>query len=386
MKKILALLLTGAIALSMAACGSPSQSSSTGGEQSSTASQTDSSADAGEGAEIAMITDVGTIDDKAFNQGTWEGVKMYAQANNITHQYYQPAEKSDDSYYSTIELAIQGGAKVIVTPGYLFETSIFKAQTSFPEVHFILIDGYPNNGEEGDAYEQITAENTVGIKYAEEQSGFLAGYAAVEEGYTKLGFMGGMAVPAVVRFGYGYVQGADAAAKELGIDNIDINYHYTGDFKASPEAQTLAATWYQNGTEVIFACGGPVGNSVMAAASANDPQGKVIGVDVDQSGESDTVITSAMKSLSQSVNDMLDAYYNESFPGGQNLVLDASSNGVKLPMETSKFETFNQEKYDDIYSQLAGGSITLTSDVDDAGNSIAVTDILTSNVTLTEVK
>lgn len=391
MKKILAMFLAAAMTLSMAACGgsggsggSSTPAPAAGGESGGTEAPA-AEGDNGEGAEIAMITDVGTIDDKAFNQGTWEGVKMYAEEKGISHKYYKPAEKSDDAYYSAIDLAVKGGAKVVVTPGYLFEPAIFKAQTTYPDVNFILLDGYPNNGEEGGDYVEKTEANAVGIKYAEEQSGFLAGYAAVKEGYTKLGFMGGMAVPAVVKFGYGFVQGADVAAKEMGVEGVEINYHYTGGFEATPEAQTLAATWFQNGIEVVFACGGPVGNSVMAAAAASTPTGKVIGVDVDQSSESDTVITSAMKALSQSVYDTLDAYYNGSFPGGQNEVLDAADNGVQLPMETSRFEKFTQADYDAIYKQLADGTVKPVKDVDDSGESIAVMDLPVTNVKITEV-
>ncbi|MDD4583966.1 MAG: BMP family ABC transporter substrate-binding protein, partial [Eubacteriales bacterium] len=201
-----------------------------------------------------------------------------------------------------------------------------------------------------------------GIVYAEEQSGYLAGYAAVKDGYTKLGFMGGMAVPAVVRFGYGFAQGAEAAAKELGISDIDLKYHYTGNFDPTPEAQTLAASWYAEGIEVIFACGGLVGNSVMSAAEAAGTA--VIGVDVDQSSESETVITSAMKGLAASVQSALDAYYRDEFPGGESLVYAADADGVQLPMETSKFNTFSQADYDKVFGELAAGNISLKTDSD----------------------
>ncbi len=304
--------------------------------------------------EIAMITDVGTIDDKSFNQGTWEGIKAYCDANAKTYNYYQPSGQSTELYLEKIEQAVTDGAKVIVTPGFLFEEPIFIAQDMYPDVKFVLIDGNPHNA---DYSEFKTGENTVGITYAEEQSGYLAGYAAVVEGATKLGFMGGMAVPAVVRFGYGFVEGANAAAKELGLTELSINYHYTGGFAATPEAQALAASWYQDGVDMIFACGGAVGNSVMAAAEAAGK--KVIGVDVDQSPESATVITSATKGLAASVEQMLDAYYADSFPGGQNLVLGADKDGVGLPMATSKFEKFTQEQYDALYAKLAAGEITL---------------------------
>lgn len=308
--------------------------------------------------EIAMITDKGDINDKSFNQGTWEGIKDYCVNNDKTCKYYKPADATTDDYITSIEQAIKDGAKVIVTPGFLFEEPIYLVQDKYPEVMFILIDGNPHDATYAD---YKTADNTVGITFAEEQVGYLAGYAAVKDGDTKLGFLGGQAVPAVVRYGYGFVQGADAAAAEMGVD-VEMNYFYTGGFAATPEAQAMAAGWYNNGTQVIFACGGSVGNSAMAAAEANN--GKVIGVDVDQSGESDTVISSAMKGLASSVEQMLDGYYGDSFPGGQNLILGADTDALGLPMETSKWNSFSQADYDALFAKLADGSITLKKDTD----------------------
>ena len=361
MKKVLALLLAGAMMLGATACSGGASSSAAPAASGSTAESTapESAASGEDGKfELALITDIGTIDDKSFNQGSWEGLKQYAEENNVSHKYYKPTEKSTDAYLAAIELAVKGGAKVIVTPGFLFEEPVYIAQEQYPDVKFVLIDGNPHDGE----YNYKTADNTVGITFAEEQAGYLAGYAAVKDGATKLGFLGGMAVPAVVRYGYGFVQGAEAAAKELAIPSIELNYHYTGGFDATPEAQTLAASWYQAGTQVIFACGGAVGNSAMAAAeSAN---GKVIGVDVDQSGESATVVSSAMKGLGVAVYDSIKAYYADAFPGGQNLVFSAENTGVSLPMATSKFETFSQADYDALYAKLAAGEVSILKDTD----------------------
>jgi basic membrane protein A len=321
---------------------------------------------AGETFELALITDLGTIDDKSFNQGSWEGLVKYAEEKGISHKYYQPSEQSDDAYISAIDLAVKGGAKLIVTPGFLFEAPVFIAQDRYPDVHFVLVDGNPHSAD----YSQFkTGPNTVGITYAEDQAGFLAGYAVVKDGNTKLGFVGGMAVPAVIRFGYGFIQGAEYAAEELGLapGSVTVNYHYTGAFAASPEAQTLAASWYNNGVEVIFACGGPVGNSVMAAAEQAGK--KVVGVDVDQSGESPTVITSATKGLRPSVYACVADYYNGSFPGGQSLVFSAANEGVGLPIETSKFSKFSRADYDAIYDIVASGKIPRLEDLDQQGGS-----------------
>ena len=335
---------------------------------------------AGSGGYELLVTDIGTIDDKSFNQGSWEGLVKYAEEKGISHQYYKPTEKSTDAYLSAIDLAVKGGAKIIVCPGFLFQEPVQIAMETYPDVKFIAIDCTLEN----------PAENAIGITYAEDQVGFLAGYAAVKDGMTNLGYMGGMAVPAVQKYGFGFLQGAEYAAQEMGLGegSITVKYHYTGGFDATPEAQNQAASWYNNGTEVIFAAGGAVGNSVMAAAEAAGT--KVIGVDVDQSGESETVITSAMKGLGTSVYDMIAAYYNGSFPGGENKVYDAANNGVALAMDTAKFDSFAKADYDTLFAALQNNTNNIASDilknVDADNNEIALTDIPVKAVVVTEVK
>lgn len=381
-KKAMSLLLAAAMTATLfAGCGSDngaaSNGSTTGNDavKESTEAGTSDNAGSTDGYELALVIDVGTIDDKSFNQGSWEGVQKYGDENGIAYKYYKSAEATTDSFQETIELAIEGGAKVIVCPGYLFEEPIYNMQTAHPDVKFILIDGEPHDADNN--YE--TADNTMAVLYQEDQAGFLAGYAAVKDGYTKLGFMGGMALPAVIRYGYGYLAGADYAAKELGID-VDVTYTYTGSFDATPEAKSMATGWYQSGTEAIFACGGSVGNSVMAAAEESE-NGKVIGVDVDQSSESDTVITSSMKMLSNSVYTAITEAYDGTFAGGKTTTFDAANDGVGLPMDTSKFNTFTQEDYDTIYAKLVAGEITIDNDT-----TKEVTDLELSNVTVNYVQ
>ena len=311
------------------------------------------------GYELALITDIGTIDDKSFTQGSWEGLKKYAEEKGITYKYYKPAGKDTDSKIDSIYLAISSGAKLIVTPGYLFEPAIYKVQDTHPEINFVLLDGTPQDG----TYTDFKIEkNVYAVLYAEEEAGFLAGYGVVKEGYTNLGVMGGMAEPSVIRFGYGFVQGADYAAKELGVKNIKIDYTYIGGYEPTPEVQTKASSWFIKGVQVIFAPAGGAGNSVMSAAEQN--KGYVVGVDVDQSVESPTVITSAMKMIGESVYNAIDEFYKGNFPGGKIAVLDAKVHGIGLPMETSKFKNFTKEDYDNIYKKLIDGSIEILKDTD----------------------
>ena len=311
------------------------------------------------GYELALITDIGTIDDKSFTQGSWEGLKKYAEEKGITYKYYKPAGKDTDSKIDSIYLAISSGAKLIVTPGYLFEPAIYKVQDTHPEINFVLLDGTPQDG----TYTDFRIEkNVYAVLYAEEEAGFLAGYGVVKEGYTNLGVMGGMAEPSVIRFGYGFVQGADYAAKELGVKNIKIDYTYIGGYEPTPEVQTKASSWFIKGVQVIFAPAGGAGNSVMSAAEQN--KGYVVGVDVDQSVESPTVITSAMKMIGESVYNAIDEFYKGNFPGGKIAVLDAKVHGIGLPMETSKFKNFTKEDYDNIYKKLVDGSVEILKDTD----------------------
>lgn len=379
LKKVLALLLVLVFTFSLVGCGNDTnggdaqQPSDGEGEPGGGAGEGDGQgASAGGTYELALITDVGDIDDQSFNQFSYEGVKKYGDENGVTYKYYKPAEGTTDACVAAIDLAVKGGAKLIVTPGFLFEAAIYQAQDLYPDVKFVFVDGTPQNGDYTDFRQE---DNVYCILYAEEQSGFLAGYACVKDGYRNFGFMGGMAVPAVVRFGYGFVQGADKAAQELGLKqgDIKVNYHYTGAFEATPEVQAMAASWYENGTEVIFGCGGSVGLSVFAAA---EQAGKYsVGVDNDQSNLSETIITSCAKGLTVSVYDAIEKFYAGEFPGGTVATMDASNGGVQLPMANSRFKTFSQEDYDALFDKLVNDTDGLASSIKKDTDAEKVTDL-----------
>ncbi len=322
---------------------------------------------------IVLITDKGDITDKSFNQGAYEGVKAYAERMGIEYDYLKPNDATDEEYIAAIAQAITDGATVIVTPGFLFEPAINVVQHDYPKVKFIILDGNPANASDANFNPIGTLEDNVySIFYAEEQVGFLAGYVSVKEGWRHLGFMGGMAVPAVQRYGHGFVQGAAKAAEELGLaaDAITIDYLYTGDFKATPEVQTAAASMYNSGAEVIFACGGAVGQSVMAAAESAEAY--VIGVDVDQSGDSPTVVTSAMKSLSLSVEQALTAIYEDNTWkrdfGGESVILSAADGGVGMPDDFSKFDNFTKADYDALFAKLVDETYVVSSVIGEFGD------------------
>ena len=321
--------------------------------------------------EIAFVTDVGSLKDQSFNQGTWEGIKRYASENSKTYKYYQPAngdKATDDDRFNAMKAAADAGAKIVVCAGFLQETALTKAAQEFTDVKFVFIDGYTLYSEkdaEGKGIAGKEIKNVAPISFQEEQSGYLAGYAAVKDGYSKLGFTGGGGGenPACCRFGYGFVQGANDAAKELN-KTVEMKYSWSfgASFSPSPDLQTMLSGWYSNGTEVIFCCGGNMCQSAFEAAGAND--GKVIGVDVDQSSQNDTVITSATKGLRESVMFALDKFYNGQFDtlGGVSTVLGANNDAVGLPTATWSFKNYTVDDYNKLLASIKDGSVKIDSD------------------------
>ena len=384
MKKFLALLLALVMALSLFACGKKDDNKDPDDNKVVKADDIKDEMTSADGKyEIAFVTDVGALKDKSFNQGTYDGVKLYANANNLSYKYYQPAngdQATDDDRFDAMKAACENGAKIVICAGFMQENGLRMAAKAYPNVSFVFVDGYPVSEEAGVEGSPVL-KNVAGIAFQEQQCGYLAGYAAVKEGYTKLGFTGGGGGnnPACCRYGYGYVQGASAAAKELN-KTVEMNYSwlYGGSFQASPELQTMANGWYENGTEVIFSCGGSMFASVAAAAGAND--GKVIGVDVDQSFESDTVITSAMKGLADSVQWALTKFYANEFAsiGGTVTSLGAKDNAVGLPTDTWSLKGWTVDEYKAMLKDMADGKLV----VDDDYTKLASTD----NLTLNEVK
>lgn len=331
--------------------------------------------------EIAFVTDVGQLKDKSFNQGTYDGVKLYAANNDKSYKYYQPAnsaEATDDDRFDAMKAAVENGAAVVVCAGFLQENALREAAVAYPDTKFVFIDGYPIAADKDDPDSEVLT-NVAPISFQEEQCGYLAGYAAVMEGYTKLGFCGGGGGTndACCRYGYGYVQGAEAAAAEKDVQ-VEMNYTwlYGASFQPSTELQTLASGWYQNGTEVIFSCGGSIFDSITNAASANDAA--VIGVDTDQSFSSDTVITSALKGIGEAAQQALAAAYGDNWAdfGGKLVTLGAKEGAVGLPTATWSLKNWTVEDYEAMFQKIVDGDLTVDNDF----SKLASTDHVTLNV------
>ena len=367
MKKFLVLLLAAVMVFSFAACGGGSD----GG-----------SSESSDEMKVAMVTDYGDITDQSFNQTTYEACKAFCEANDVEFTYKKPASDADADRVSSIEEAIEEGYNVIVMPGYAFANAIYEVAPLYEDVKFVALDvsegDLTANGER-----EFDGPNVYSAVYQEEIAGYMAGYAAVKLGYTKLGFLGGMAVPAVQRYGHGFVQGADAAASELGKSDVEIKYVYGGQFFGDADITAAMDTWYGAGTECVFACGGGIYSS--AAEAAAKVGGKVIGVDVDQAGIIDgaygegMTVTSAMKGLAPTVDTLLGAIKAgdwEAYKGQiQTLGLISeipSDNFVQLPDSTQWGDGFTQDDYATLVGELYAGTRTVSDSTDAIPETTAV--------------
>ena len=355
LSKILAIVLALVMVFALVAC------------KSGTETKTEEPAKAA--VKVAMITDYGDITDQSFNQTTYEACKAFCEGKKLDFQYYKPASDSDEDRISSIEKAIDDGFNTIVMPGYAFGPAIKATAEKNADVKFIALDV----SEFDLGYEGAIPANLYSAVYQEELCGYMAGYAAVKLGYKKLGFLGGMAVPAVVRYGYGFVQGADAAAAELGLTDVAVNYAYGNQFYGDADITAYMDTWYSADTEVVFACGGGIFTS--AGESAKKYGKKVIGVDVDQAATIDGLygegitVTSAMKGLAATVNSMLGKVVDGTFEGGkvENLGLVSAvpeENFVQIAGSTQFSDSFTTEDYAALVAKMFAGEVTVSNDIE----------------------
>ena len=384
MKKFFALLLSLAMVLALVACGQKDPTPDTPDTPDDPQTKVEY--------KVAMITDYGDITDQSFNQTTYEACKAFAEDNSIEFSYFKPAGDNTADRVAMIEKAVDEGFNVIVMPGYAFGGAIVEAAPEFPDVKFIALDvaagdlletavakageSYDYTPENWDLNKYVDMSNVYCAVYQEELCGYMAGYAAVKLGYKNLGFLGGMSVPAVVRYGYGFVQGVDAAAADMGLTDVKVNYIYGGQFFGDADITAVMDTWYQGGTEVVFACGGGIYTSAVDAAKKVNA--KVIGVDVDQAGViakyagvDGMTVTSAMKGLYPATYDTLtdvivngnwDKYVGKIATLGLVSGTDPEANYVQIPMGdgTQWSDSFTQDDYKAMVKDMFDGKITVS--------------------------
>lgn len=307
------------------------------------------------GCEVAVIVEDAKAAGGTFSKAVWKSVKSFADEYEIAAGKYKPEDASKEACLASVQKATEDGAKLIVFPGESFAAAVYQAQSSYPDVKFLILDAVPH--DESGTY--ATAANTISIIFAEEEAGYLAGYAAVKDGCTKLGFLGSDAGTGIKRYGYGFVQGAAAAAAEDEV-KVELAYKYAGTAEASDEVKAMAADMYGGGTEVVFVCGGSLADSVVKAAEKSS--GKVIGADTDRSALSETVITSAEKGIDAAVGNVLKSYKKGTFTGGTAFNYAAKNDGVMLEMENAAFRSFDENAYNKVFRKLKNGKIELKKD------------------------
>jgi basic membrane protein A len=364
-KGFIALAITAMLSTALAGCGSKDSAGGTSASDSPAATAATSAK-----FKVGMVTDSGTIDDKSFNQGTWEGVKKAAQELSLDSKYLKPAGQTEADYTKEIGNLYDAGFKFIVTPGFKFETAIFKSQDKYKDAKFVLLDGSPNDGKG----KTEVKSNTVNIFFAEHESGFLAGVAAalqLKEGDA--GFIGGMPIPPVQKFNWGFQQGVKYANDNLGT-KITIkpeNVIYQGSFDNLAAGGQLAAQMYDRGVKVIFCAAGGVGVGAIKEAKTRASGGKevwIVGVDSDQfadgvyKDDKSVILTSAMKKVNQAAYDMIKAEADGKFPGGQTLTFDSKNNGVGLPEKNPNLTDETVTKVNDVFKKLQSGEIKVAAE------------------------
>ena len=369
MKKILALVLVIAmVAALFVGCANEGNNEETKGAEAANM-------------KVAMVTDYGDITDESFNQATYEGAKAWCEENKVDFTYYKPTGDSTAERVAAIDQAIAEGYNVLLMPGYAFAGAIVETVEANPDVKFVALDVSEYDlqsakGTDADFSWKYPA-NLYSAVYQEELAGYMAGVACVKLGYTKIGYLGGMAVPAVVRYGYGFVQGVNDAAKELGnTADIELKYVYGNQFFGDADILAYMDTWYAAGTEIVFACGGGIYTS--AADAAKKVGGKVIGVDVDQAPTIDAkwaegmTVTSAMKGLAATVKTLLGNIADGKFEGGKVETLglvseNPTENYVQLPASTQWAEgKFTEDDYKALVAALYKGEIKVSADTENA--------------------
>ena len=354
-KKVMALVLLALMVTGLVGCGSDNNASKS--EEGKL--------------KVGMVTDTGTIDDKSFNQGTWEGIKEAEKSFGLETTFMQPNGESESSYLTEIQNLYDSGYKFIVTPGYKFETAIYKAQSQYEDAKFVLIDGEPNDGNDN----YLVADNTVAVYFAEEQSGFIAGVAsAVQLQDGDFGFIGGMEIPSVKKFNYGFQQGVAYANEHYGT-NVSLkaeNIVYSGSFSDTALGQQLSAQMYDNGVKAIFTAAAGVNIGVITEAKtrvANGQEAWVIGVDSDQyddgiyEGNKSVVLTSAIKKIDEEAYQIIEDEINGEFPGGQVLRFDAKNDAVGIPSENPNLSDDTIAKVNEVIDAIKADKIEVKTEL-----------------------
>lgn len=305
---------------------------------------------------VGFVSDVAGIEDGSFSQLTWEGIKEFqSEHDGVEIQYVTPKDTSTSELLNNIDNLVMSGNEVIVASGFAFQEAIEQASEIYKDTKFIIIDGV------------VERDNVVSIAFAENEAGFLAGVATALESQTgKVGYLGGIDVPAVVSYGLGYASGVAYANAHFDT-NVEVSeYVYSGTFTDFNVGQMLSAGMFDKGVDIIMATAGVATQGAIAEAKQRDNV-YIVGCDSDQysdglqKDESSVVLTSAMKHIDVAVKDVLTEWINGEFPGGKSVTMEAKADGVGLPETNPNLSSDTLEKIEKVISLLKKGEIEIPS-------------------------
>lgn len=306
---------------------------------------------------VGLVTDVGGIDDRSFNQGTWEGIVRFAQDYKLPKSNYKYLQSSAEAdYVPNLSTFADEGLNLIIAPGFLFEQAMTQVAKNYPTRKFLIIDTV------------VSLPNVVSATFAEHEGSFLVGVAAAlkakADGKNILGFLGGMQFPLIEKFQAGFEQGVKAVYPDC-----KILVDYAGDFAAPDKGQALAQKQYNAGAYIIYHAAGGTGNGLIKEAKERQQKGDLrwaIGVDKDQyadgiySGNKSAVLTSMMKRVDVAAYEVSKMTMEGKFPGGQVLVFSSKNKGVGIPDNNPNLSADIVAKVKEYEALIASGKLVVS--------------------------
>lgn len=357
-KRKLGLLITSVVATGaiLAACGSDEEKEKD--TSNNNAGSDTNTEETGDSFSIAMVTDVGGVDDKSFNQSAWEGVQKFGADNGLSKgdggfDYLQSA--SDADYNTNLNNLLRRDFDLVFGVGFMMGDAIGEVATENPDAMIALIDS------------EVDAPNVANILFKEQEGAFLAGVVAASMSQSgKIGFVGGVDIPVINRFHAGFVEGAKAVNPD-----IEIQVNYTGAFDDASKGKIAANAMYSSGVDIIFHAAGGTGNGVFSEAKERkskdaDANVWVIGVDADQYAEgqvndsTNITLTSMLKGVNNAVVDIATKAKEGNFPGGTTTVYGLAEDGVGLADSRGSIPEDVLAKVEEFKEKIASGEITVS--------------------------
>ena len=368
-KRILALLLTGVLVFGLSACGEKQEAMVEDAKEAveevkETAEEvTEEVAEVVEEVKeempmdedfsVALVTDTGGIDDKSFNQGTWEGILRFAEDTGSETVFAQSNSEAD--YIPNLSTFAEDEHSLIVAAGFLFGDAMTEVAGNFPDQNFLLIDMVAGG------------DNVASALFAEHEGSFLVGVAAaeaaMEAGKDAVGFIGGGDFDLIQKFEAGYEAGVKAVNPDFKV-LID----YVGDFSDTGKGQSIANLMYDQGAYVIYHAAGGAGNGLIKEAKGRRTNGEdvwAIGVDKDQyedgiyDGTNSAILTSMMKRVDNAAYTVSEMTLNGEFPGGEILNFTLANGGVGIPTTNPNLSDEIVALVNEFSDKIVAGEITV---------------------------